>query len=93
MADQNQNPEERTVEAFDYELGQLHGLPGVTFTKQATVQATNGLTESSTWIVGGTMLTMVIAWFGIERRRFDGPPHPAVTSHRDEPNGDQMNHS
>lgn len=44
-------PEERTVEAFDYELGQLHGLPGVTSTKQATVQATNGLTESATWIV------------------------------------------
>lgn len=41
----------RIVEPFDYELGQLHGLPGVTFTKQATVQATNGLTESSTWII------------------------------------------
>jgi len=43
--------EERTVEAFDYELGQLHGLPGVTSTKQATVRATNGLTENSTWII------------------------------------------
>jgi hypothetical protein len=51
MNEKAANPDERTVEAFDYELGQLHGLPGVTFTKQATVQATNGLTESSTWIV------------------------------------------
>lgn len=51
MADQNQQPEERIVEAFDYEHGQLHGLPGVTSTKQSTVQATNGLTETATWIV------------------------------------------
>lgn len=51
MAEQNQQPDERTVEAFDYELGQLSGLPGVTHTKQATVLATNGLTESSTWII------------------------------------------
>jgi hypothetical protein len=50
MNDQSQT-EERTVEAFDYELGQLTGLPGVTHTKQATVLATNGLTESSTWIL------------------------------------------
>lgn len=50
MSDQN-HPDERTVEAFDYELGQLHGLPGVTSTKQGTVRATNGLTETSTWIV------------------------------------------
>lgn len=47
----NPSADERTVEAFDYELGQLTGLPGVTHTKQATVLATNGLTESSTWIV------------------------------------------
>lgn len=46
----DQNPDERTVEAFDYELGQLHGLPGVTSTKQATVRHV-GLVESSTWIV------------------------------------------
>lgn len=44
------NADERTVEAFDYELGQLHGLPGVTSTKQATVRHV-GLVESSTWIV------------------------------------------
>ena len=44
-------PDERTVEAFDYELNQLVGVPGVTNTKQATVLHTNGLTESSTWIV------------------------------------------
>ncbi len=49
MSDENST--ERTVEAFDYELGQLLGLPGVTHTKQTTVLATNGLTESSTWIV------------------------------------------
>jgi hypothetical protein len=49
MGDQYQP--ERTVEDFDYELGQLHGLPGVTTTKQATVRATNGLTESATWII------------------------------------------
>lgn len=43
--------DDRIVEAFDYELGQLHGLPGVTSTKQATVRSTNGLTESASWIV------------------------------------------
>jgi hypothetical protein len=46
-----QKNDERQVEAFDYELGQLLGVPGVTNTKQATVLHTNGLTESSTWIV------------------------------------------
>lgn len=43
--------EDRIVEAFDYELGQLTGLPGVTSTKQSTVRSTNGLTESASWIV------------------------------------------
>ena len=47
----NHSVDERTVEAFDYEMGQLTGLPGVTHTKQATVFASNGLTETSTWIV------------------------------------------
>ena len=31
--------------------------------------------ESSAWVVGGTMLAMTAAWFGVERRRFAGPPH------------------
>jgi hypothetical protein len=42
--------DERIVETFDRELGQLHGLPGVTSTKQATVRHV-GMTESSTYIV------------------------------------------
>lgn len=42
--------DERVVEAFDYELGQLHGLPGVTSTRQATVRHV-GLTETSTFII------------------------------------------
>lgn len=42
--------DDRIVEAFDYELGQLHGLPGVTATRQATVRHV-GLTETSTFIV------------------------------------------
>lgn len=42
--------DDRIVEAFDRELGQLHGLPGVTSTRQATVRHV-GLVESSTFIV------------------------------------------
>lgn len=50
MADQNQQPEARSIDPFDYALGQLDGLNGVTHTKQATVRHI-GLTETSTWIV------------------------------------------
>jgi hypothetical protein len=50
MSDQNQQPEGRGVDPFDYALGQLDGLNGVTHTKQATVRHI-GLTETSTWIV------------------------------------------
>ena len=32
--------------------------------------------ESSTRVVGGTLVVMTLAWFGVERGRFAGPPHP-----------------
>jgi len=35
--------------------------------------------ESSVWVVGGTLVVMTLAWFGLERRRFAGPPHLAST--------------
>jgi hypothetical protein len=41
---------DRVVEDFDRQLGSLHGLPGVTSTRQATVRHV-GLTESSTYII------------------------------------------
>ncbi len=30
--------------------------------------------ERSAWVVGGTLATMALVWFGIERTRFPGPP-------------------
>lgn len=30
--------------------------------------------QQAVWIVGGTTVTMVVVWFGLERRRFTGPP-------------------
>ena len=36
--------------------------------------------DSSGWVVGGTLAVMVLAWFGVERRRFAGPPHLGETA-------------
>jgi amino acid transporter len=35
--------------------------------------------ESSAWVVGGTSIAMTAAWFGVERRRFAGPPRIPVS--------------
>jgi hypothetical protein len=29
------------------------------------------------WIVGGVIVLMVVVWFGLERKRFKGPPQQA----------------
>jgi len=31
--------------------------------------------EKAAWVVGGSVVVLMVVWFGFERRRFRGPPH------------------
>jgi amino acid transporter len=31
--------------------------------------------QQALWIVGGVVVLLLIIWFGLERKRFKGPPH------------------
>jgi amino acid transporter len=39
--------------------------------------------DFSSWVVGGTVALMVLVWFGVERRRFAGPPHLGETARQE----------
>jgi amino acid transporter len=38
--------------------------------------------ERSIWVVGGAGFVLAVAWFGIARRRFPGPPQAALNAER-----------
>jgi amino acid transporter len=46
--------------------------------------------ERSAWVVGAFAIALAAAWFGGVRRRFPGPPHPALTSMAADQNPDPL---